>query len=115
MHVAVVDPGVGSKRGAIAIQTARYVFLGPDNGLLSLAVAREKVVCVHHLVNARFFRDTVSFTFHGRDIFAPVAAQLAAGLPVTKLGPKQRGFVRLKLPQPRSWERVLLSWLTALE
>ena len=102
IHVAVVDPGVGSVRKAIAVQTANYLFVGPDNGVLSFALAREKVKSVRQLRNANYFLQPVSQTFHGRDIFAPVAAHLARGVPVGKLGSAQKDFVRLRWPQPRA-------------
>ena len=101
VHVAVVDPGVGSRRKAIAVQTARGVFVGPDNGVLSWALAREKVRAIHALENETYFVQPVSRTFHGRDIFAPVAAHLSRGVPIQKLGPALQAFVRLDWPEPR--------------
>ena len=101
VHFAVVDPGVGSTRKAIAVQTANYFFVGPDNGSLSWALAREKIKSVRRLENADYFLHPVSRTFHGRDIFAPVAAHLARGVPLSKLGPAQKDFIRLPWPEPR--------------
>jgi hypothetical protein len=101
IHVAVVDPGVGTARRAIALRTATAMFVGPDNGLLTAAlpdshrpaadsgpspVPLPPGVDAIHLTNARYFRPTVSATFHGRDIFAPVAAHLAAGTPLAAFG-----------------------------
>ncbi len=102
IHVAVADPGVGGARKAIAVQTANYFFVGPDNGVLSLALAREKIKSVHRLEKASYFFQPVSHTFHGRDIFAPVAAHLSRGTPIRKLGPAQKDFVRLLWPQPHA-------------
>ena len=87
--VAVVDPGVGSERKAIAVLTRRgHVLVGPDNGLFTLVMQTEGVERAVELRNARYFRvEQTSFTFHGRDIFAPVAAHLAAGTPLDSLGP----------------------------
>ncbi len=102
VHVAVVDPGVGGARKAIAVQTANYFFVGPDNGVLSFALVREKIKSVHRLEKANYFLQPVSRTFHGRDIFAPVAAHLSGGTPIRKFGPAQRDFVRLLWPQPRA-------------
>jgi S-adenosylmethionine hydrolase len=83
----VVDPGVGSRRAAIAVQTANYFFVGPDNGVLSLALSRERIKTIRRLDNEKYFLTPVSFTFHGRDIFAPVAAHLSKGLhPQSRLG-----------------------------
>ncbi|MBI3853618.1 MAG: SAM-dependent chlorinase/fluorinase [Verrucomicrobia bacterium] len=101
VHVAVVDPGVGSARRAIAVQTNDYFFVGPDDGVLSLALAREKIKTIRLLTNEAFFRTPVSHTFHGRDVFAPVAAHLCKGIDIGKLGPKQNEFVRLNWRSPR--------------
>jgi hypothetical protein len=102
IHVAVVDPGVGSDRKAIAVQTANGVFVGPDNGVLSWALGKEKVTAIHALVNEAYFLPPVSQTFHGRDVFAPVAAHLSHGVPIQKLGPALKDFVRLDWPEPRA-------------
>lgn len=87
--VAVVDPGVGSERKAIAALTKRgHLLVGPDNGLFTLVMQTEGVERAVELRNTRYFRaEQTSFTFHGRDIFAPVAAHLAAGTPLDSLGP----------------------------
>lgn len=101
VHVAVVDPGVGSERRALAVQTANCFFVGPDNGVLSLALAREKIKSIRHLSNDAFFLKPVSRTFHGRDIFAPVAAHLSRGVAIKKLGPRLEDFVKLDWPRLR--------------
>jgi S-adenosylmethionine hydrolase len=102
VHVAVVDPGVGSEREAIAIETERYFFVGPDNGVLSWALRSERIREVRALKNEKYFLPEVSKTFHGRDIFAPVAAHLSRGAAIEKLGPSKREFVRLDWPEPRT-------------
>jgi S-adenosyl-L-methionine hydrolase (adenosine-forming) len=101
IHVAVVDPGVGSGRPAIAVKTADYFFVGPDNGILSLALSREKIKTIRHLENDSFFNRPLSHTFHGRDIFAPVAAHLSRGVSIQKLGPRVNEYVRLNWPVPK--------------
>lgn len=101
IHVAVADPGVGGGRRAIAVRTENYFFVGPDNGVLSLALARERVESVHCIVNARYLLHPVSATFHGRDVFAPVAAHLSKGVPVGQLGPAVHDWIRLDWPAPR--------------
>jgi len=101
VHVAVVDPGVGSGRRAIAVQTVNYFFVGPDNGVLSLALAREKIKAVHQITNEQLFLHPVSNTFHGRDVFAPVAANLSKGLPLGKVGASIKEFVKLSSPEPQ--------------
>ena len=102
VHVAVVDPGVGGARHALAVQTQKYFFVGPDNGVLSWALRREGIRAVHALEDSTFFLKPVSRTFHGRDIFAPVAARLCQGIPIKKLGPSLSDYVRLDWPEPRA-------------
>jgi S-adenosylmethionine hydrolase len=101
VHVAIVDPGVGGPRQAIAVQTENYCFVGPDNGLLSWVLAKEKVLGIVAIENPRYLLAPVSRTFHGRDIFAPVAAHLSRGLPLKKLGRPLKSFVELDWPEPR--------------
>ena len=101
IHVAVVDPGVGGPRAGIAVQTASHVWVGPDNGVLSIALQQEKIRSVRRLENDAFFRHPVSRTFHGRDLFAPVAAHLSRGVPISRLGPAQADLVRLPWPSPK--------------
>ena len=98
VHVAVVDPGVGSQRQAIAVQTARRFFVGPDNGVLSWGLALEKIKTIRLLENRQYFLQPVSRTFHGRDIFAPVAAHLSRGLSASRLGRELKDFVRVPWP-----------------
>ena len=98
IHVAVVDPGVGGGRKAIAVRTPAQFFVGPDNGVLSAALRDQKIEAVHRLENPKYLLSFVSRTFHGRDVFAPVAAHLSLGLPIRKLGPAQADWVRLPFP-----------------
>lgn len=87
VHVAVVDPGVGSKRRAIAIELAQGFLVGPDNGIFSGVLSQRQVMKVVELTNPDYWRTPqLSRTFHGRDIFAPVGANLASGVPLTQLG-----------------------------
>lgn len=79
IHVCVIDPGVGSLRKPILIETTSYFFIGPDNGLFTSIIETENIKSVFELTNDKYFLQEVSQTFHGRDIFAPVAAHLAAG------------------------------------
>ena len=91
VHLAVVDPGVGGERRAIAVRTVDgRVFVGPDNGLLMLAAEQFEIDVAHELVDERYRLPDVSRTFHARDIFAPAAAHLAAGVPIAELGPVAR-------------------------
>ena len=94
IHVAVVDPGVGSERRAIVVE-ASHLFVGPDNGIFTHVLAREPGARVHHITREHLFRHPVSTTFHGRDVFAPVAGALAAGLPAGAVGEEIHDPVRL--------------------
>jgi S-adenosylmethionine hydrolase len=95
IHLAVVDPGVGGARRPIAIRTERHTFVGPDNGLLSRACARQRALEVVQIADRCYALPEVSRTFHGRDLFAPAAAHLAQGLPLSDLGPPVPDWVRL--------------------
>lgn len=87
VHVAVVDPGVGTDRRAVALRAGGHLFMGPDNGLFSFVLEMEKTAEARLLENPAFFRPKISSTFHGRDIFAPTAAHLASGAAFESLGP----------------------------
>lgn len=106
IHVAVVDPGVGSQRRAIAVQTTDYLFVGPDNGLLSWALLNQEIKAIRQLENSKYLLKTISRTFHGRDIFAPAAAHLSRGLPLKQFGRKLTDFVRLTWPEPKKSARA---------
>lgn len=101
IFVAVVDPGVGSDRRAILIETVDYYFIAPDNGLLSFVFDETQIYCVIEITNEKFFNRPVSKTFHGRDIFAPVAAHLSKGVKPEEFGDEIDDFVILKESQPR--------------
>jgi S-adenosyl-L-methionine hydrolase (adenosine-forming) len=101
VHVAVVDPGVGTARRALAIETGRGWLVGPDNGVLSLAAPPGDVVRVLDVSRAPVIRTPTSRTFHGRDVFAPVAAHLVAGVDPEALGRPAGRIVRLREPAPR--------------
>lgn len=103
IHVAVVDPGVGSARRGIIANCAGQLFVGPDNGVFSWICQREQNSRVVHLTNPEFFRHPVSNTFHGRDIFAPVAAALANGVAFEEFGPVIDDPIQLESLEP---ERV---------
>jgi S-adenosylmethionine hydrolase len=98
IFVAVVDPGVGSSRAAIAAKAGPYFFLGPDNGLLSPVIDNYCKPQFRVLINPKYLRKKVSLTFHGRDIFAPAAAHLSKGVAFEKLGPRIKDIVRLSMP-----------------
>lgn len=94
IFVAVVDPGVGSDRKAVLVETENYYFIAPDNGLLSFVYENEKNFRVFELTNRKFFADNISNTFHGRDIFAPVAAHLSKGVKPASFGAEIEEIVK---------------------
>jgi S-adenosyl-L-methionine hydrolase (adenosine-forming) len=113
VHVVVVDPGVGTSRRPILVEAAGQYFVGPDNGVFTMIYAREKHK-VRSITNGKLFREPVSDTFHGRDIFAPVAAQVAAGLLPSRAGKLIDDFLRLTFDQPqrtgkRTWQASILT------
>jgi S-adenosylmethionine hydrolase len=108
IHVAVVDPGVGTRRRPIVIQTRQGFFVGPDNGLLVLAAEKQGIMRIHELTNPRFMLSTVSHTFHGRDIFAPAAAHLMTGVKPEEFGPEIRKAVRPEFAKVTQRNEVLV-------
>jgi hypothetical protein len=101
VHVAVVDPGVGSERRILAVRTAQATFVGPDNGVLDWVLDGQMIESAVYVTDPRYWLPEVSQTFHGRDIFAPVAAHLARGISIEALGPPATDWLRLLFPQPR--------------
>ncbi len=101
IHVGVVDPGVGGQRKALLVETERHFFVGPDNGLFTFALGRESIVRSLELKQKRYFRDKVSSTFHGRDIFAPVAAHLSLGVEPSAFGTRLASCIALDSPTPK--------------
>lgn len=105
VHVVVVDPGVGSARRPILVEAGGQMFVAPDNGVLGMIFAREKHK-VRVLSNARYFLKPISQTFHGRDIFSPAAAHLAAGVNPARMGKRIDDYLRPEFASPvRSGER----------
>jgi S-adenosylmethionine hydrolase len=102
VHVAVCDPGVGSARRGIIIKSAGQNFVGPDNGVFSWICEREGIAACVCLTNSEFFHDPVSPTFHGRDIFAPVAAALSTGVPLKEFGSEIVDPVQLESLDPKT-------------
>ena len=94
VHVAVVDPGVGTQRRSLIIQAKQGFFVGPDNGVLILAAERQGITSIHEITNTKLMLPHVSSTFHGRDIFAPAAANLANGVPLEDFGPEIQEVVK---------------------
>jgi len=116
IHVAIVDPGVGTHRRPIAAQLGVYYFVGPDNGLCTMllkqAKSQGKPLQVVHLDQPEYWLPEISNVFHGRDIFAPVAAHLANGVPLADLGTPISDPALIEIPQPqrteRGWRGIIL-------
>ena len=102
VHVVVVDPGVGTQRRPILVSADQYYFVAPDNGVLSLVYEREPAFSVRHISAEHYFLSPVSNTFHGRDIFAPVAAWLAKTSQTEAMGEEISDYVRFALPRPKA-------------
>ena len=108
VHLAVVDPGVGSSRRPLALRAGGQCYVGPDNGLLSLILDDGGPVEAVELTREKYRRLPASQTFHGRDIFAPAAAHLASGVPLERLGPVVTDPVRLSVPSSRHDNGLIL-------
>lgn len=103
VHIAVVDPGVGSARRALLVTTSRHFYVAPDNGILSYVFAEETSVEVRQIENRQYRLDSEGATFDGRDLFAPAAAWLTKGQAPGSFGRLVRDFVRLPIPEPQ-WQ-----------
>ncbi len=114
VHVVVVDPGVGTKRRPIILKKAGSFFVGPDNGIFSSILSGKGRVEGYEITRQDFFLTPVSTTFHGRDIFAPVAGYLSRGKDPSLFGPRVEDFIRTSWPQPLVKKQKLLGqvlWL----
>lgn len=101
IFLAVVDPGVGTARKPLIIKTKNYTFVGPDNGIFSLLVQEEGLCAIFAITNERYFLKPVSKTFHGRDVFAPVAGYLSRGVPPQQFGPRIKKIILLDFPMAK--------------
>jgi len=102
IHLVIVDPGVGSQRRILAATAGKHLFIAPDNGALSLLFKDNMIQTVHRVENASLFPSEISSTFHGRDIMAPIAAAMAGGMSLDKVGPAAEinSCTHLNLPEP---------------
>ncbi len=107
IFVAVVDPGVGTRRNALCVKTENAYFIGPDNGLLGLALREEKSFLARKITNSQFFRKPVSSTFHGRDIFSPVAAHLSRRDIFRLVGPQVSKIQLFDISQAKESARAI--------
>ncbi len=101
IHVVVVDPGVGTNRRPILVQTEKHFFIAPDNGVLSLVYEKEERINVRHITAEHYFLQPVSATFQGRDVFAAIAGWLSKGVEPAKFGEEITDFVRFSTPRPK--------------
>ncbi len=115
VHVAVVDPGVGSSRRPILVTTSRYFFVAPDNGVLTPVLAEEQDVEIRHLENRQYQLESPGATFHGRDLFAPAAAWLTKGQPSSLFGGLIDDPVRLPVESPAWCEHTLIGQVTGID
>jgi len=115
VHVAVVDPGVGSRRRPLIIKTRNYFFVGPDNGLLMDAAHEDGVEKAVEITNRKLMLKEVSNTVHGRDIFAPAAAHLANGVPLREFGPEAKKPARLGMHKAAVIRRHVFGEVTHLD
>ena len=100
IHIAVVDPGVGSGRKPLALRAGGYFFIGPDNGLFSLIYKRSEETSIREITNPEYMLRGVSSTFHGRDVFAPAAAHLSLGVNIKELGDEVSSLLTLEQHEP---------------
>jgi S-adenosylmethionine hydrolase len=100
IHVVVVDPGVGTARRPIIVDAGNHTFVGPDNGVFSFVYEREERVTVRHITAEHYFLQPVSATFHGRDIFAPIAGYLSKGVESSKIGDVVTDYLKFAPPHP---------------
>ena len=112
IHLVVIDPGVGTARRPILTRAGQYRFVAPDNGVLSLIFAREENAKVWHITADHYFLNPVSNTFHGRDIFAPVAAWLSKGVDVEKFGDPITDYAKFTSSKPKRVSENLIKGMT---
>ncbi|MEX2573299.1 MAG: SAM-dependent chlorinase/fluorinase [Balneolaceae bacterium] len=114
VHLVVVDPGVGTDRNPVAIEIGNQFFVGPDNGIFTL-IADKKPYRACKLTNRAFWRDTTSNTFHGRDVFGPVAAHLASGVPLMDLGEPADELTTYRWATPIADKAGIQGWIVHID
>ncbi len=114
VHLVVVDPGVGTERNPVAVELGNQLFVGPDNGIFSL-IADQTTYRACHLTKTSYWRPETSATFHGRDLFAPVAAHLANGVPLEKLGEPVKKLVTYRWATPISDKAGIQGWILHID
>jgi S-adenosyl-L-methionine hydrolase (adenosine-forming) len=102
IHIVVVDPGVGTERRPILVASDQHYFVAPDNGVLSSVYDQTEALYVWNIISEHYFRQPISKTFHGRDVFAPVAAWLSKSWQTSAFGEQITDFVRFGIPKPKA-------------
>lgn len=115
VHVAVVDPGVGSERRLMGMEAGGHFFVGPDNGVFWPLIKDYRGSETIHLTESRYFLPPISHTFHGREVFAPVAAHLSQGVSLKRMGPKLSDPVELHFPKPQKQGEKLVGQITRVD
>lgn len=115
VHLAVVDPGVGTKRRPVIFQTKRSLYVGPDNGLLVLSAQADGIKHVHQIVDDRYLSHRISRTFHGRDVFAPIATHLACGIKPNSFGPEIKDYVKPRFTNPTIRGKEILGEVLSID
>jgi S-adenosylmethionine hydrolase len=107
VHMAVVDPGVGSERRLMGLEAEGHFFVGPDNGIFWPLIEDYKGTEVIHLTEKKYFLPSISYTFHGREVFAPVAAHLSQGVSLKRMGSRLSDPLTLHFPKPQEEGEIL--------
>ncbi|MCD4783932.1 MAG: SAM-dependent chlorinase/fluorinase [Candidatus Eremiobacteraeota bacterium] len=107
IFTVIVDPGVGTSRGAIVAKTRDYYFIAPDNGILSLVLAGKEISEMVEINNPKYMLAPVSDTFHGRDVFSPAAAHISSGVPLHCLGPHIQEYKKIDFPKPHVGKHLI--------
>jgi S-adenosylmethionine hydrolase len=115
VHVAVVDPGVGSERRVLGMEAGGHSFVGPDNGIFWPIIEDHKRTRIIHLTESKYFLPSVSHTFHGREVFAPAAAHLSQGVSLKRMGSELSNPVKLHVPKPQEEGGVLYGQITRVD
>lgn len=102
IHIVVIDPGVGTQRRPILVASDQHYFVAPDNGVLSCVYDQTDALYAWHITSEHYFRNPISNTFHGRDVFAPVAAWLSKSWQTSAFGDLITDFVRFAIPKPKA-------------
>lgn len=117
IFVCVIDPGVGTKREAIIVKTKNYIFVGPNNGVMSLAALEDGIIEIRKIENKEYMLRRVSYTFHGRDIFSPAAAWISRGVPLETFGQilDRKDFISIKISKPVMEDGVFTAEVLAID